>query len=257
MRKIIFLAIIGLLLVNDSIGQNVGNTAPDFTIDLLSGDKFTLSENNGKTILIFFFGNTCPSCIAASPSIQSELVDSYATNPGYIAIGIDAWNGSKSKVNTFKTQSGLNIPLGLNGSGIVSDYGSNYDRLIVIDREGIIRHKGTTIAGNDINNAKTIIDTYIEETAGISDQKLSANLSLFPNPATNFINISLTTALSNQANIHVVDATGKVYFSKKLDTGPNSNFNYVMNLEKVGSGLYFIILEANNKKEIRKFSVVK
>ncbi|MBQ9962064.1 MAG: redoxin domain-containing protein, partial [Alistipes sp.] len=40
----------------------VGDMAPDFTVELLSGNKATLSQMQGNTVLLVFFESTCPDC---------------------------------------------------------------------------------------------------------------------------------------------------------------------------------------------------
>lgn len=40
----------------------VGDMAPDFTVELLSGEQVTLSQMQGNTIMLMFFDSTCLDC---------------------------------------------------------------------------------------------------------------------------------------------------------------------------------------------------
>ncbi len=40
----------------------------------LSGNSVSLSDYQGKVLVLFFFGYSCPYCIAAAPDIESELL---------------------------------------------------------------------------------------------------------------------------------------------------------------------------------------
>lgn len=54
----------------------VGKEAPDFTLDLLDGGKFTLSEQRGKVIVLDFWATWCGPCMQAMPVIE-ETVKSF------------------------------------------------------------------------------------------------------------------------------------------------------------------------------------
>ena len=51
-----------------------GTTAPAFTLTSLDNTQVKLSDYSNKVVVLFFFGNTCPSCKAIAPSIESKLV---------------------------------------------------------------------------------------------------------------------------------------------------------------------------------------
>lgn len=51
----------------------VGNDAPDFTLDLLAGDKFQLSEQHGKVIVLDFWASWCGPCVRAMPQIDAVV----------------------------------------------------------------------------------------------------------------------------------------------------------------------------------------
>jgi len=49
------------------VGTEIGNLAPDFSTDLLSGENFRLSEHRGQVVIINFWGTTCAACVEELP----------------------------------------------------------------------------------------------------------------------------------------------------------------------------------------------
>jgi hypothetical protein len=68
---------------------------------------------------------------------------------------LDQWNSSSSEstVQAFKNLTGISFPLAIQAGDFSTLYQTTYDRLIIIDKEGIIRFKGTNLAGTDLNSA--------------------------------------------------------------------------------------------------------
>ncbi|MGQ1787278.1 peroxiredoxin family protein [Saccharicrinis sp. GN24d3] len=150
--------------MNDDGSNNNGATlAPDFSLQNLNDETVTLSAYKGKVVVLFFFGNTCPSCIASAPSVQSKLANAYSANGNVIIVGIDQWDGTKASVEGFKNSTGVDFPLLLKGSSVASKFETTYDRLIVVDKEGYIRFKGSRGAGSDADSAKSTVETYLNK----------------------------------------------------------------------------------------------
>ncbi len=57
-----------------TVGTEIGNLAPDFSTDLLSGETFTLSEYRGRVVIINFWGTTCAPCVAELPFYEQLKV---------------------------------------------------------------------------------------------------------------------------------------------------------------------------------------
>ena len=56
---------------------NVGDTAPDFTVNLISGESVTLSQFQGKTVLLVFFDSKCPDC-QAQLALLDGVINTFA-----------------------------------------------------------------------------------------------------------------------------------------------------------------------------------
>ena len=113
---------------------------------------------SGKVVLLFIFGNGWSACRAVAPDIESELVTPYANRNDYAVLGLDQWDGNASSVESFKRATGISFPLLLNSSGVVADYKTTYDRLVLIDKDGLIIFSGSQVAAADIQTVKEKID---------------------------------------------------------------------------------------------------
>jgi peroxiredoxin len=51
----------------------VGQLAPDFTVQTLDGNTFSLSANRGKVVLVNWFATWCGPCIKEMPHLQSDV----------------------------------------------------------------------------------------------------------------------------------------------------------------------------------------
>lgn len=135
-------------------------SAPDFSLMSVDGGIVNLANFEGKPLVIFFFGSTCPLCIASAPSVESNITKAYETSDISI-IGIDTWDGTGAAVTNFRNSTGVTFDLLLDGSGVQSDYSTTYDRLFVINGEGKIVHKGTTSASNDVGEVVKVINALL------------------------------------------------------------------------------------------------
>lgn len=114
-----------------------GDVAPDFSVKLLTGDTFTLSDNKGKVVFLNFWASWCSPCVAEMPAIQ-ELSEQYEGN--VVFIGIDIAENSK-KVQDFIAKNGFTYNIGLDENGDISKnlYPSNgIPYTLIIDADGII-----------------------------------------------------------------------------------------------------------------------
>lgn len=55
---------------DDVIGLEKGNYAPDFELELLTGEKVKLSDYRGKPVLLNFWASWCAPCRAEMPDMQ-------------------------------------------------------------------------------------------------------------------------------------------------------------------------------------------
>jgi len=136
--------------------------APAFELKSLTGNTVKLSDFKNKVVVLFFFGNTCPACKAAAPSIQTMLQNNFGSNASFMMLGIDQWDGNMASVESFMKSTGVTFPLLMMGSGTAKAYSTTYDRLVVIDKAGNIMFNGTQGAASDLAAAKAKIEMLLK-----------------------------------------------------------------------------------------------
>lgn len=141
---------------NENESENLDD-APDFSITTFDNNELKLSDYKDEVLVIFFFGNSCPPCIGVGPDIQKRLFENLNDKNGYNIIGMDQWDGNASSVESFATTTGISFPLGIKASGIAKDFGTTYDRLVVINKDGKIAYKGTSIAANNLDEVEELV----------------------------------------------------------------------------------------------------
>ncbi len=144
-----FKKVVSLLM--DKIG--IGKTAKDFTVETISGKKFTLSEQKGKVILLQFWASWCPGCREEMPNVKKCYEE--FKDKGFDVIGISLDN---NKENMMKYLEGVDVKWEISFSGkgwdddIVKLYGVNsIPSLWLVDRKGILRY--FDVMGEDLRKA--------------------------------------------------------------------------------------------------------
>lgn len=125
---------------NDYIVK-VGDTAPDFTLELTNGEKFTLSEQRGKVVMLQFTASWCGVCRKEMPHIESEIWQRHKDNKDFILIGIDR-EETKDVIDAFVGKIGTTYPIAMDtDADVFASYAlrqSGITRNILIGRDGKI-----------------------------------------------------------------------------------------------------------------------
>lgn len=145
----------------DTLGEEAD--APAFTLKSLAGLDVSLSDFEDKVVVLFFFGNNCPSCKSVAPTVESSLVTAFASNTNYAVLGLDQWNGNAASVDAFRTSTGVSFPLLLNASGVASNYKTTFDRIIVLNKSHKIVFSGKQAATSDVVAAKAKVTALLSK----------------------------------------------------------------------------------------------
>jgi len=128
------LAIAWILDTDSAEVAEIGGPAPDFTVEVIEGGTFTLSESNGETVVLNFWASWCTPCRTEIPDI-SAFADA---NPDVRVIGV-AVEDAEPAARQFAAEIRAAYPLAL-GTQQVEDA---YPRLglpvtYVIDQDGLV-----------------------------------------------------------------------------------------------------------------------
>lgn len=96
----------------------VGKAAPDFILPTINGDRFKLSDLEGKAVLINFWGSWCGPCKKEMPAIQSAYDQYKDQNFEVITINIQE---AEITANNFMEQNNISLLVAMDKDGQVYD----------------------------------------------------------------------------------------------------------------------------------------
>jgi len=243
-KTILHSLLVSLFISGLTIGslqaQNVGDAAPDFSLQTLKGTTFTLSAHKGKVVFVFLFGNSCSHCVANGPNTQ-KIYQKFMSDPNFVAIGVDVWNGTSNSVISYKNRTGISYNLAINGSSLTSNYGTTYDRILIIDQEGILHYKATS---NATSGVAAIVEDKLETllkagATGINDSEITEKeFKVYPNPVSSIATIQTSIQAGTTVGLSLVDITGRTVLFSKREVGNSGEMS--LEVTNYTSGLYFL-----------------
>jgi len=142
----------------------VGEAAPDFELDGTAG-PFRLSEHRGeRVVLLFYPGDNTPVCTKQFCSYRDRAGD--FAGLGATVVGVSG--GDLESHREFVAKHALNVPLLADvDKQVARSYSAFSPRLgvkravIVIDEEGVVRHRHDHLLGLDyqsVDELKAVLD---------------------------------------------------------------------------------------------------
>ena len=128
----------------------MGKSAPEFSLEDLSGNKVSLGGYKGKAVLVNFWATWCAPCKIETPWLV-ELRDQYAAQ-GFEILGVStegdgvgkddkaAWDKDKAAIAHSAQQMHMEYPVLIDGDSIANQYGG-LDELpmsFFLDRNGTV-----------------------------------------------------------------------------------------------------------------------
>jgi cytochrome c biogenesis protein CcmG, thiol:disulfide interchange protein DsbE len=121
-------------------GGFTGQTAPDFTLTMLTGSELTLKELRGKPVLLEFWAPWCPGCLHNIPPLK-ELYARYGEAVAFVAPSSET---GRQTVGKFIADHAIPYPVGFSNRRLLADYRiSGIPVTILIDGEGVVRYHHT------------------------------------------------------------------------------------------------------------------
>lgn len=131
-----------------------GTTAPDFSIETLSGETFKLSENKGKFVLIDFWGTWCGPCVGEVPHLI-KLAETIPTDQ-LVIIGLSV-NDTENVLKNFIADKKINYEVAMCSEEIQQLFGINsFPTSFLVDKEGQIVAKN--LRGDLIDYVKSLME---------------------------------------------------------------------------------------------------
>lgn len=226
------------------------------TVAGIDGGYIEISNDGGSTWRIVndeFFRNgyprsldyttfAIPSLNAYSGDSGAEWVDSY--------IDLRDYNGQNVDIKfRFGTDEVDETPLPPNFPGWYVDDFELLDMLIH-ETEACVN---SDQSAEDCSQSTTIVNTG--EISSLSEANVEGyDLSIFPNPADDFITVSLSSEFHGNSNMSISTVDGRTVYSNnvKLDQPVNM---YNINVKAFAAGFYILRLDTNNGVITRKLVI--
>lgn len=114
--------------------------AQDFTIDLINGGAFQLSEHQGQVVLMNIWATWCAPCHDETPDFV-ELYNEYK-DEGLLILGVSIDEQGKSVVEPFMEKYDVNYPTVIDDGTIMDKYGPTMGipTTYIIDKQGDLRY---------------------------------------------------------------------------------------------------------------------
>ncbi len=115
-----------------------GHPAPEFTLQTLDGDALSLSDLQGKAVVLNFWATWCPPCRAEMPELQAAY-EEYSPG-GLVVLGVNQGE-DQAAVKAYLEELNLTFPVVLDTQFEASEiYQVNsLPTTFFIDRDGVIR----------------------------------------------------------------------------------------------------------------------
>lgn len=130
-----------------AISSSAGDTndrqlqdAPDFILDDMNGEPFTLSEHEGKVVVLNIWATWCPPCRKEIPDfieIQDEMRDD-----GVLFVGVSLDKEGWEVVRPFAKEYNINYPLVVDNGTVNNKYGPfrGIPTTFIINKEGKVEY---------------------------------------------------------------------------------------------------------------------
>jgi len=210
---------IRLVLNIDQVGGRSGMTNDTIVCER---DTSNPPENNAQSNTMT---NELATCIGLYSSLSTEI--SYAYSSDYIPFE------NNGEIITGLYEKNVS-PHSHSSTDIIANMDVNYLFEIIKGTTGSVLHFAVA------NQALSIEENILEQ------------VSFYPNPAQNFININSGSLSLKNANIKLMDITGKIVYNKEIIDEAS---DYKIPIVNINSGVYLLELTVNGKKKGEKIIV--
>ncbi|HKI77492.1 MAG TPA: TlpA disulfide reductase family protein [Ignavibacteriaceae bacterium] len=135
--------------------------APDFELETTQGNNVKLSDYRGKVVIVDFWATWCGPCRRGIPDLV-QLQKNYKDE--LVVIGISLDTDTRSDVEPFVKEFGINYPIVYGNNEVVHNYGD----IQAIPTSFVINQKGeivTSFVGlQNVDNYANIINKLISKS---------------------------------------------------------------------------------------------
>ena len=140
---------------------------------------------------------------------------------------------------------------GVAGAQWSNDENTFYDGLITLNDDNY----GTLWEGVDFGEEATLV---FEVSAELDiKEALGSSVNIFPNPSTDYTNISLNLSTSNHVNINIYNTLGQLVDGLNKGLMSVGNHNIVLDVDHLKEGLYYIEVNLGDETKLTPVNIVR
>lgn len=127
------------------IGNDVGLTAPNFTLENINGKEYTLSDQRGKVVLLYFWATWCSTCKYYIPDVDDLLEDNINKPFDVIGLSVDRTESEWREYVSENSSKWIHLYDNLAGSANSQLYPYNIQgipTILLLDKYGRIVFRG-------------------------------------------------------------------------------------------------------------------
>jgi peroxiredoxin len=142
----------------------VGDKAPDFTCQTLSGENFTLSEQKGKVVMVTFFATWCSFCMAELPQLEEKVYNIFKNREDFKTIVIGRKHDTP-ELEKFLEKKKFKLPFAPDANGeIYGIYAEKYiPRVFIVGKDGYIKLVSTRSPEGRVEGIYQLIKDELEK----------------------------------------------------------------------------------------------
>jgi len=137
---VVLILVVGFGAMLYGTSQGNAQKAPDFTLQDIDGNPVTLSDFEGKVIILDFWATWCGPCRMEIPGFV-DLQDRYADDVVIVGVSLD--QGGPADVVPFAKEYNINYPVVYGNGNVVQQWGGirGIPTTFVIDRDFRVQRK--------------------------------------------------------------------------------------------------------------------
>jgi peroxiredoxin len=142
----------------------VGDAAPDFSCQTISGEQFSLNGQKGRVVLVNFFATWCGPCMEEMPHLDKEIFQKFASRNDFKMVAIGREH-SAAELTKFNNEKGFSIPIAPDPKReIYSKYADKYiPRNFVIGKDGKIKLTTVGFTAEDLQKITQTIQQELDK----------------------------------------------------------------------------------------------
>ncbi len=134
------------------------------------------------------------------------------------------------------------------------------DITVTIDGDNVFINGAQVIQADivTVNGVVHVIDAVlIPTTLSVDDNPNINSLSVFPNPASDQLNVSIDAAVNGRMVVNMLNVAGQTIQSFDLGSNVVGNSRHMLNVSGIPAGFYLLSIELNGTRSIEKVQVVR